>query len=91
MQPSVRLVTFAVQAGAEKPDISTVDALRRALLSAASIAYTRTGASCLYFAGVIERLGIADEVNRKARVADGLVGELAALARWPWRCNKRAN
>lgn len=71
-------VAIAVQAGAEKPDISTVDALRCALLSAASIAYTRTGASGLHFAAVIERLGIAGEVNRKARVEDGLVGELAA-------------
>ena len=71
-------VAIAVRAGAEKPDISTVDAFRRALLSAASIAYTRTGASGLHFAAVIERLGIADEVNRKARVEDGLVGELAA-------------
>jgi molybdate transport system substrate-binding protein len=71
-------VAIAVRAGAELPDISTVDAFRRALLSAASIAYTRTGASGLHFAAVIERLGIAEEVNRKARVEDGLVGELVA-------------
>ena len=71
-------VAIAVRAGAEKPDISTVDALRRVLLSAPSIAFTRTGASGLHFASVIDRLGIADVVNRKAKIVDGLVGELAA-------------
>ena len=37
-----------------------------------------SGASGIHFAAVIERLGIADEITRKAKVQDGLVGELAA-------------
>lgn len=71
-------VAIAVRAGAKKPDISTLDAFKRALIAAPSIAYTRTGASGLHFATVIDRLGIVEEVNRKAKVQDGLVGELAA-------------
>jgi molybdate transport system substrate-binding protein len=71
-------VAIAVRAGAPKPDISTAAAFKRALLAARSIAYTKSGASGLYFASLIERLGIAEEINRKARIQDGLVGELAA-------------
>jgi molybdate transport system substrate-binding protein len=71
-------VAIAVRAGAPKPDISTADAFKRALLAARSIAYTRSGGSGIYFASLIERLGIADEINRKAKVQDGLSGELAA-------------
>ncbi len=71
-------VAIAVRAGAEKPDISTVEAFKRVLIAAPSIAYTKSGASGLHFAAVIDRLGVAAEVGRKAKVQDGLVGELAA-------------
>lgn len=71
-------VAIAVRAGAPKPDISTPEAFKRAMLAARSIAYTKSGASGIYFASVIERLGIADEINRKAKVQDGLTGEVAA-------------
>ena len=75
-------VGLAVAAGAAKPDISTVDAVRRTLLAAASIAYSRTGASGLFFAKMIERLGIADEINRKAVITEGgFTAEMAASAR----------
>ena len=69
---------LAVRAGAEKPDISTCAALKSALLAAPSIAYSLTGASGLYFAEVLRRLGIAEAMAAKSRVQDGLVGELAA-------------
>jgi len=70
-------VGIAVRSGARKPDISSVDALKRALLEAKSIAYTIEGASGIYFAGLIERLGVANEVKAKARtVPGGLTGEL---------------
>lgn len=59
-------VGIAVQAGAPKPDISTVEAFKATLLSVKSIAYSRAGASGIFFAGLIERLGIAAEVNAKA-------------------------
>ncbi len=71
-------VGIAVRAGAPKPDISTVAAFRRAVLDARSIAFSRLGASGIHFAEVIERLGIADEIRRKATISDSYVGELAA-------------
>jgi molybdate transport system substrate-binding protein len=73
------LVGIAVRAGARKPDIGTPDALQRALLEAQSIVYSRIGASGVFFARLIERLGIADAVNAKATIIpSGLTGELAA-------------
>lgn len=72
-------VGIAVRAGAAKPDISSVEALKRALLDAKSIAYTEAGASGIYFAGLIERLGIAAQVRAKAHTRPGgLIGELVA-------------
>jgi molybdate transport system substrate-binding protein len=59
-------VGIAVKAGAPHPDISTTDALRAALLRARSVAYSRLGASGIFFAQLIERLGIASEVNARA-------------------------
>ena len=56
-----------------KPDISSVEAFRSALLAARSIAYSRIGASGIYFAGLIERLGITDAVNAKAKAWDDIV------------------
>jgi molybdate transport system substrate-binding protein len=60
-------IFFAVRAGAPKPDISTVEALRRTLLQAPSIAYSAS-ASGTYFAGeMVQRLGVADAVLPKSR------------------------
>ena len=63
-------IGVAVRRGASKPDISSVEAFRRALLNAASIAYLREGPSGVYLAGLLRRLGIADHVEAKARLAD---------------------
>lgn len=71
-------VGIAVRSGAAKPDISSVDALRRTLLDAKSIAFSRRGASGVHFAQVIERLGIAAEVRSKAQIGDSFVGEVTA-------------
>ncbi|HEX6004041.1 MAG TPA: substrate-binding domain-containing protein [Burkholderiales bacterium] len=72
-------VGMAVAAGAAKPDISTVDAFKAAILGARSIAYTIDGASGMHFAELIERLGIAPAVQAKARrQPGGLVGEIVA-------------
>ncbi|ANN17714.1 molybdenum ABC transporter substrate-binding protein [Amycolatopsis orientalis] len=54
----------------DSPDIGTVDALRTALTSARSVAYSRSGASGIHFARLIEDLGIADEVNARATVVE---------------------
>jgi molybdate transport system substrate-binding protein len=71
-------VGLAVRAGAPKPDIATVEAFKRTLLAAKSIAFSRIGASGIHFGEVIERLGIAAEVRRKAIIGDSYVGEIAA-------------
>ena len=75
-------VGVAVRAGAPKPDISTVESLKRMLLAAKSVAYTQEGASGMHFSGLIERMGIAKEVQAKAvRQPGGLIGELVAAGK----------
>jgi molybdate transport system substrate-binding protein len=67
-------VSLAVRAGAPKPDISTADALKKTLLAAKSIVYAdpaKGGASGVYFAQVIERLGIADQLKSKTILVPG--------------------
>ena len=61
-------VGIAVKAGAAHPDIATEPALRATLLAARSVAYSRLGASGILFARLIERLGIASEINAKAEI-----------------------
>lgn len=65
-----RTVTgVAVRAGAAFPDISTPEAFKQTLLAAKSVAYNDPkagGSSGIFFAALIERLGIAEAVNRKA-------------------------
>lgn len=52
------------------------------LLAAKSVAYTQEGASGMHFAGLIERLGIAEQVKAKAvRQPGGLIGELVAAGK----------
>ena len=67
-------VALAVRAGAPKPDISTVDALKRTLLAAKSIVYAdpaKGGASGVYFARVVDRLGLADQLKPKTILVPG--------------------
>ena len=71
-------VGIAVRKGAPRPDISTPDAFKKTMLAAKSIARSETGASGLYFAGLIERLGLASVLNPKIIVQDGIVGRIAA-------------
>jgi molybdate transport system substrate-binding protein len=71
-----------VAAGLSKPDIGSVEAFKRALLAARSVAYTIEGASGIHFSGLIERLGIAAAIQAKAvRQPGGLVGELVAAGK----------
>ena len=63
-------VGIAVKAGAPKPDISTPEALKRTLLAAKSIAYSEPsagGASGVYFAKLLERMGIAEQMKSKTK------------------------
>ncbi|OAF05382.1 molybdate ABC transporter substrate-binding protein [Bradyrhizobium centrolobii] len=79
-------VGIAVRAGHAHPDIATEGALRRSLLAARSVAYSRLGASGIYFAELIERMGIAAEINANAIIvpqgftAERLVSGEADLA-----------
>lgn len=68
-------VGIAVKAGAGHPDIATEAALCATLLAARSVAYSRIGASGIFFAQLIERLGIASEINAKATVTSGFTAE----------------
>jgi len=59
----------AVREGAPAPDISTPEAFKQALIRAKSVSYTDPaagGSSGTFFSGLLQKLGIADEVNRKA-------------------------
>jgi molybdate transport system substrate-binding protein len=62
-------VGIAVKAGAAHPGIATERALRATLLNARSVAYSRIGASGIFFAQLIERLGIAPEINARACIS----------------------
>src|SRR5215510_6379239 len=67
-----------VRAGARKPDISSVEAFKRALLEAKSIAYLKVG-SGIYVHGLLERLGIAAAVKAKVISPEtDIVSELVA-------------
>jgi molybdate transport system substrate-binding protein len=71
-------VGVVVKAGTPLPDVSTVDAFKRTLLAAKSVAYidpAAGGSSGIYVAKLLERLGIAKEVNAKAVLVQG--GEVA--------------
>jgi molybdate transport system substrate-binding protein len=70
-------VGVAVRAGAPKPDISSVEALKRALVSASSVAHSKIGASGIYFLQLLERLGVSGQVKRVV-VEKGPVGLVVA-------------
>jgi molybdate transport system substrate-binding protein len=61
-------VGLAVKAGHPHPDISSEAALRAALLAARSVAYSRLGASGIFFAQLIARMGLEKEINARATV-----------------------
>src|SRR6202167_5648936 len=60
-------IGIAVRSGAPKPDISTADAVRRALLAAKSIAYSDSASGVYVSTEMFQRLGIADAIKDKAR------------------------
>lgn len=67
-----------VRAGSPRPDISTVDAFKRALLNARSIAYLKVG-SGVYLDGLLQRLGIDNAIrSRVTRPDSDIVSELVA-------------
>jgi molybdate transport system substrate-binding protein len=71
-------VGIAVRKGAPKPDIRSLDALKHALLAAASVAHSRMGASGLYFAELLGRLALADKLKQRIIVDKGPVAARVA-------------
>ncbi|MEI9803293.1 MAG: substrate-binding domain-containing protein [Pseudolabrys sp.] len=64
-------IGVAVRAGAPKPDISSRDALKRTLLPAKSITYSdppKGGIAGVYTAGLIERLGLTEQLKTKTKL-----------------------
>ena len=63
-------IAVAIKSGAPKPDISTPEKLKETLLKATAIAYSNPaygGASGVYFAALLERMGIADQMKAKTK------------------------
>ena len=72
-------IGVAVKAGAPHPDIGSADSFVAALLAAKSVAMSKAGASGIYMAGLLERLGVAEQVGAKATIlASGYTASLAA-------------
>ena len=71
-------IGMAVRAGAPRPDISTVDALRQTLLRAKSIGYSSSASGVYLSTELFPRLGIAEQIKTKLKVSEGTVGTLVA-------------
>jgi molybdate transport system substrate-binding protein len=74
---------IGVRAGAPAPDISTPDALKKSFTAARSIAYTNPaagGTAGIYMTGLLDRLGLAEEVKKKALLESSGSAVAAAVA-----------
>lgn len=71
-------IGIAVRAGTARPDISSVDALKRTLLAARSVAYSDSASGVYVSTELFSRLGIAAEMLSKSRKTGGMVGEAVA-------------
>jgi molybdate transport system substrate-binding protein len=77
-------VGLAVRSGAPKPDISTADAVKKLLLGAKSISYPNAAngaAAGVSFDETLKKLGIAEEMKPKIKIAQGGAGAMALLAK----------
>lgn len=63
-------IGVAVRAGAPRPDVSSGEALKRAVLAAKSIVYS-TGPSGIYLASLFERMGIGAQIQSRVKVVQG--------------------
>ncbi len=85
VQPNTRVdlvasvIGAAVKSGAQKPDISTVPALRQALLNAKSVAYSASASGTYLSSEVFPKLGIAEQMSKTAtRIFSERVGKVVA-------------
>jgi molybdate transport system substrate-binding protein len=77
-------VGVAVRTGERKPDISTPEAVKRMLLAAKSISYPDPAggaAAGVSFTETLKKLGIADEIKPRIKLARGGAAAMAALAK----------
>jgi molybdate transport system substrate-binding protein len=65
------LIGMVVRAGAEKPDIGSVETFRSTLLAAKSIAYSDSGSGTYLSTTLFPRLGVADQIAGKSRKVRG--------------------
>ena len=85
-------IGMAVRAGAPRPDISTVEALRRTLLAARSIAYSASVSGRYLTTELFQRLGIAEQMAGKSRRIDGeRVGAVVARGEAELGFSRRPN
>lgn len=73
-------VGVAIQAGAPRPDVSTVEAFKQTLLNAKVMSYSSDSASGAYFAGLFDRLGIGGEAGSRLKSYQGS-GVMNAVAK----------
>ena len=72
-------IGIAVKAGAPKPDITSADAVKRALLAAKSVAYSDSASGVYVSTEMFQKLGIADAMKDKAKKIPATpVGEIVA-------------
>jgi len=71
-------IGMAVRTGAPRPDISSVDALRQAVLRAKSIGYSSSASGVYLTTELFPRLGIADQIKSRLTMSEGSVGTLIA-------------
>jgi molybdate transport system substrate-binding protein len=72
------VIGMAVRAGAPKPDISSVDALRQTLLRAKSVGVSSSASGLYLSTEMFQRLGIADQMKGKIKISEEAVGTLVA-------------
>ena len=75
-------IAMAVKAGARKPDISTVEGLKKTMLAARSIAYSDSASGKYLATTGFRRLGVSDQIKAKSRMIPATpVGEEVAAGR----------
>src|ERR1019366_9426328 len=79
-----RCLGVAVRKGAPKPDISTPEAVKRMLLAAKSVTYPNPAggaAAGVSFNGTLQKLGIAEQLQPKIKLAQGGAGAMELVAK----------
>jgi molybdate transport system substrate-binding protein len=71
-------IGMAVKAGAMRPDISTLAALKQTLLNAKTVGYSSSASGVYLTTELFPSLGIADQITPKLRISEGTVGSLVA-------------